>query len=93
MDTGDVNNQPAIRLWFPSGQKPRKSDFTEGKMVCEFWTLWQAVDDVGDAIEAGNKPNSCTAWIQCGNFILEESTILMRYHGSIGRPRDHKPQA
>jgi hypothetical protein len=49
MDTGDVNNQPAIRLWFPSGQKPRKSDFRDTKMVCEFWTLWQAVEDVGQA--------------------------------------------
>lgn len=93
MDAVNVNNQPATRLWFPAGQEPYSSDFASNEMAYEFSTLWQAIENVGEAIEGENRPNSCKVWIKCGSAIMEENTILMRHRGKIGYPRDHNPLA
>lgn len=87
-----VTNRPAIRLWFPSGQTPRDSDFENNAMACEWWALWDAVEDVGRTITAENKPVGFSAWIKCDKVILDENSIVLRYRGGIGRPRDFDPR-
>jgi hypothetical protein len=89
-DTGNMTDMSATRLWFPSGKSPQDSDFAGNSMACEFWSLWDAVEDVGDAISKGNRRNGHDPWIKCGAFLLEENHILSRYRNSIGRPNAHR---
>jgi hypothetical protein len=83
-------NMSATRLWFARGKNPQDSDFAP-PMGCEFWSLWDAVEDAGDAILKGSRPNGLEPWIKYGSLLLDERAILIRYEASIGRPRDHKP--
>jgi hypothetical protein len=85
-----MNDMPATRLWFPRGKIPQDSDFVGSPMACEFWSLWDAVEDAGDAIQ-GNRPNGLDPWIKYGALLLKEKDILSRYQNSIGRPRPHAP--
>jgi hypothetical protein len=86
-----MNDTPGTRLWFPSGKSPEDSDFVDNPMACEFWSLWQAIEDAGDAIVSGNRPNGHDPWIKSGAILLDENHILFRYRNRIGRPRDFRP--
>jgi hypothetical protein len=86
-----VNDTPATRLWFPSGKSPPDSAFVDNPKACEFWSLWQAIEDAGDAIRSGNRPNGDDAWIKCGPMLLDENHILIRYQNWIGRSPDFRP--
>lgn len=88
----NVNNKPAIRLWFSAGQTPHDADCENNPMACECWTLWDAVEDVGSTLAAENRPNGYSAWIKCDKFILDENSIVMRHRGGIGRPRNFDPR-
>ena len=78
--------QPATRLWIPSGKRPSASDFLGNPRACEFSSLWDAIEDVGDGICNGGRPNGHDPWITCGGILLDEMQILLRYENSIGRP-------
>jgi hypothetical protein len=81
----ELRDLPATRIWFTSGNIPQDSDFV-GPMVCEFTSLWDAVEDVGDAILKENRPAGLDPWIKCGPALLNENIILSRYQNSIDRP-------
>jgi hypothetical protein len=88
---GGINDTPATRLWFPSGESPKDSDFAGNSMACEFGCLWDAVEDVGNVIIKGNRPNGLDPWIKWGAVLLDENKILIRYRNSIGRPDAPRP--
>jgi hypothetical protein len=78
--------QPATRLWTPSGKRPSASDFIGNPRACGFSSLWDAIEDVGDDICNGERPNGHDPWIKCGGILLDEMQILLRYENSIGHP-------
>jgi hypothetical protein len=89
---GDYRFEAALfRVVAGSIPSPQDSDFVGNPMACKFPSLWEAVEDAGDAILKENRPPVLDPWIKCGATLLDENIILSRYQNSTDRPHTWRP--